>query len=169
MMANVAEGPKPERATMFVGRAVVLCLFLSTVSTCATPASDPGRRKYEDILIEQLSRGPIPFADFRRAVLSEMSYRSVLYNLNNADAAGPDRCRDWITARAANASFPVVWAPGHAIGDVNEVYSIGIHGAGWGGGDLKGSFEVYVSSDGKVVGWHTNIAEWRTRIEPHWK
>jgi hypothetical protein len=137
------------------------------LSACA--GSGTGNRKYEDILIEQLSRGPISFSEFRKGMLAEAPNDATRYDMDNPDIDDASFAKAVAKRTELQTSIPIVWAAGRSVDDLKYVYSIRIHGAGWGGGDIKEIFTVYVGDDAMIIGWHATVPEWRARIEPHWR
>lgn len=124
--------------------------------------------KFEDAIVDALAEHPETFQAFRAGVLARFKpHVGERWHLDQPPLAYPDYdAKKDAEGTERLLGSPAYWYDGADPRDAKGRYRIGLDGGGggWGGGDPRGSFQIYVDDKGRIVGWQASKKEWHDAI-----
>lgn len=142
-------------ATVVCGSGLYACLREPTV-------------KFEDAIVDTLAEQPESFQAFRAGVLARFEpNEGELWHLDQPSHTYPDyNALKYAQGREGLLGSAAYWYVGADPKSSKGHYRIGLDGGGggWGGGDPRGSFYIFVDEKDRIVGWQASKQVWREAI-----
>lgn len=124
--------------------------------------------KFEDAIVDTLAEQPESFQAFRAGVLARFEpNEGELWHLDQPSRTYPDYNAIKYAQRTEGLlGSAAYWYVGADPKSAKGHYGITLDGGGggWGGGDPRGSFYIFVDEKDRIVGWQASKQVWREAI-----